>query len=202
MRIASVGGFRHQNSQKSHRQRTRAQLHGRQTAASIRNHAARKSLPHAARGSFDRIVAGPVLNHVAHRVRLGPLDLDARDLLHLRQVHHDPLRMCGIAFARESLCQVWIALPIARGVSIRQPRKSGIIRPVIARESTMRQRVAVRIAQKFRGVRRAGEISFAARVAPRSLRIPMPRLHRQFRILAKTHRLPARTKRAIERRLH
>ncbi len=30
----------------------------------------------------------------------------------------------------------------------------------------------------------------------------MPCFHRKFRILAETYRLPARTKRAIERRLH
>ena len=202
VRIASVGRFRHQDAQKSHGQWSCAQLQGSRTAFPIRDHAARKSLPHAARGRFDRIVSGPILNDVVHRVWLGPLNLHAGDLLQLRQVHHNPLRMERIAFTRKFLRQIWIALPVAGGVSIRQPRKSGVVRAIVARESAMRQRVTIRIAQKFRGVRRPGKISVAARIAPCPLRIPMPCFHRQFRILAEAHRLPARAQRSVQCRLH
>ena len=42
------------------------------------------------------------------------------------------------------------------------------------------------------------EVALAARIAPRTLRVPMPRLHHQLGILAKSDRAPARGKNRLQ----
>src|SRR5208283_184765 len=119
---------------------------------------------------FDGIVARPVLHHEAARVRLAPCDANAVDLLDLSHIQHDPLWMQRIALAREMLREVRVALPKAVQVSVGEPGEAHVIGAVVTGESAARQRIAIGVANGFRRSCRTGEISFAAGIAPPSVR--------------------------------
>src|SRR5271154_341632 len=106
--------------------------------------------------------------------------------------------MRRIAFARESLRQVRVTLPIGACVPVGETREADVVRSIVTRESPMGERISVRISQEFSGVCRACEVSLTARIAPGSLRIPMPRFDRELRILAVAYWLPAGTKGAVQ----
>src|ERR1700688_2872955 len=99
--------------------------------------------------------------------------------------------MQRIALSGEVLRQVRAALPISVRVAVRKAREAGVPGAVVACGPAMRQRISVGVTNYFRRRGRAGEVSLATGIAPGSLRIPVPRLHREFSILAVSHRLPA-----------
>src|SRR5215469_11652930 len=106
--------------------------------------------------------------------------------------------MQRVALARVVLGQVRIALPEAVQISVCEPGKAGVLGSVIAGEAAPRQAVAVRVSNRLAKSRRAGEISFAARIAPRALRIPVPRFDRQFGVLVAGQWLPTGGKRCVQ----
>src|ERR1700686_3674157 len=106
--------------------------------------------------------------------------------------------MQRITFSREALREVRTALPIMFQIAIRKPREAGVPGSIIASGPTVWQRISVGVTNWISRNRRACEVALAAGIAPRSLRIPMPRLYREFRILAIGHRLPARSKHLLE----
>src|SRR5271157_3546505 len=109
--------------------------------------------------------------------------------------------MQRVALAGEALGEIRIAFPESVRVAIGHPRESDVVGAIVASRSTPGQRVPVGVAQHFGGSVRASEITLAARVAPRALRIPMPRLDCEFRVLTVSDRLPARSQRFLQRRL-
>ncbi len=86
-------------------------------------------------------------------------------------------------------------------MAIGHSRKALGLSALIAGETSMGKWITVGMLDGFGGSRAAGEIALAAGVAPRPLRIPMPRLHRKFRILAICHRLPPCGEHSRQRRL-
>src|SRR5208283_5417952 len=137
-------------------------------------------------------LAIPILHKIFLRVRIGPGYLNRADILQRREVYDHPLRMQRIRLARELLCQIWIAFPVAGPVAIRQPRIFVLSR-VAARRTALRQLVAEGLPQKITRLGAADKISaLAFRVAPRSIGIPVPRTDRQFRVLPVSDRSPSR----------
>ena len=65
----------------------------------------------------------------------------------------------------------------------------------------MWQEVPERVADEVSGLRIADEVAFAARVAPRALRIPVPGLDKQFGVLPIGDRLPSGCKHLVHDRV-
>ena len=107
--------------------------------------------------------------------------------------------MQRVVFAREAFRQIRIALPVRVHIAVGEAAVASGIGAVVARGAAMRQRIAVRVANDFSRRRAAREIAFAARIAPRAFRIPVPRLDVQFRVLPVGHRLPPRAQNFFER---
>src|SRR5579872_3714730 len=137
-----------------------------------------KCLPYAFGLSLDGIISSPVLHLVPSCIRIYPSDANAVDHLILREVKNHPLRMERIAFSSKTLREVGIALPISIRIAVRKPRKTGVPGSVVARRSPMRQRISIRVANHFPRCGRARKVAFPTGIAPRSPRIPVPRLHR------------------------
>src|SRR3954452_20060808 len=91
--------------------------------------------------------------------------------------------MLAIVFASERLREVRITLPVGCGVAVGQSRIADRFSSVITSDTTMWKRIAVAIANHLGWIRLADEIAFAARIAPRALRIPVPGFHVQFGVL-------------------
>src|ERR1035438_3975991 len=192
--IAGVRRFCHPNPQESYTHGTAAQSNCFGLAFPVGNSSLGKCLPGSARHGLDGIFARPVLDHIVPGIWFSPRDANAVHLLNLCQVQHHPLRMQRVALTGEVLREIRIALPESVEIAIGQPRESYVVGTVIARSPAPRQSIPVRIANHFRGSRRAGEISSAtsvAPVAPGALRIPVPRLDGEFGVLTVRHRLPA-----------
>ena len=193
MRSASIRRLGHQNAQKADWNRSGIQTKNVRSSIAVFKHPQGKGLPYSARGPVHGIVPGPVLHHKFGGVGFAPLDLNAVDLLDLREIDNDPLRMQRIAFAGKALRKIWITLPISIVVAIRKARKTGIRRAVIACETTMRQRISIRVTNGFGGNCRAGEVSFVPRFAPGAARVPMPGLDGELGVVAIADGLPARS---------
>src|SRR4051812_41289233 len=100
--------------------------------------------------------------------------------------------MKGIVFPRKCFREIWITFPIGVYVAIVQPRIPVELRSTVARDPAMWQRITVRMADGvFAWSSIAYEIAFARRITPFALRVPVPRLHKQFGILAVTDWTPA-----------
>src|SRR5205085_7261216 len=127
----------------------------------------------------------PVLHFVVARIRLCPCNANGGDNLRLGQFDRDPLRMHAVFFAGEWFRQIRIALPVGVEVSVIQPRIAIELRPAVAGYTPMRQGVSVGMTDRFLcRPRVTDEISVPGRIAPPPLRIPMPGLNEEFRILA------------------
>src|SRR5580692_12810845 len=161
----------------------------------------RKRLPHAFGLSLDGIVACPILHNVMSRVWVRPCDANAVHHLILREVKNHPLLMQRITFSGEALGEVRTALPISVQIAIRKSRETSVPGSVIACGPAMRQRISVGVANGLGRRCRTCEVTLSTGIAPRSLRIPVPSLHRKFSILAIGHRLPPRSKHFVERGL-
>src|SRR5262249_1899152 len=70
------------------------------------------------------------------------------------------------------------------GISIR-------VGAIVPSESAVRQKISERMANKFTWLGIADEVSLARGITPGALRIPVPRLHEQLRVLAVRERLPS-----------
>src|SRR5580700_273287 len=160
----------------------------------VRNRAMRKRLPHAFGLSLDGIVACPILHHVVSRVWIRPCDANTVHHLILRQVENHPLGMKGITLSGEALGEVRTAFPIRIQIAISKPRKTCVPGSVVASGPAVRQRISVGVTNDLGWRGRTCEVTLFPGIAPRSLRIPVPRLHRKLSILAIGHGLPARSK--------
>src|SRR5438309_2074606 len=108
------------------------------------------------------------------------------------QIHDNPLRVHRIVFPSECPCKVRIALPVSVLIAIGHTGVAVPVRAIVASEAATRQEIPKRMANEFSGTSIANEISFAARIAPGSPRVPMPRLNNEeFRVLAIAQGLPA-----------
>src|SRR3954470_18312987 len=99
--------------------------------------------------------------------------------------------MLAIVFAGERLREVRIALPVGCGVAVGQTRITNRFSSVITSDTTMWKRVTVAVPNHLARIRIANEIAFAARIAPRPLRIPVPGFHVQFGVLSIAYRPPS-----------
>ena len=199
MRVASVRRLAHQNAHPLRGDRLIGELQCHSAALPLMNSAAGKSDPHTECRLLDRIFARPILHFVVHGVRLGPRDSNCAHRQRVRQIKKHPLRMQRVAFTGVRLRQIRIALPIGVCVSIRQSRLPFGVGPVVARDSAVRQRISIGMANWRRPwLRTPDEISAACRVAPLPFRIPVPGLHVQFGVLAIGRRLPPGRKHFVE----
>src|ERR1700733_2878093 len=166
-----------------------------------RDRTLRERLPRAARGEFDGIVTGPILHEVMSCVGVAPGDADCVNGLRLRQVENNPLGMQRVAFSSEMLGEIRVALPESVEVAVGEARKTGVAGAIVAGEAAAWKRVSVGVAQALSGSGRAGEVALAAAafVAPRALRIPVPRFNGELCVLPKRNRLPARCLRNLQR---
>src|SRR5579863_653106 len=106
-----------------------------------------------------------------------------------------------VAFTSKTLGQVRTAFPISIQIAIRKPRETSVASSVVARGPAVRQRISVGVANVLRRSGRTCEVTLSTGIAPGSLRIPVPSLHRKFSILAIGHGLPARSKHLVQSRL-
>ena len=202
--VAGVRRFGHPDPQESHGHGNGAQANRLGLAFAVRNRPLRKRLPDTARNRPNGILARPILHHIMSGVGFCPGDANAVYLLDLRQVHDHPLRMQRVTLSGKSLGEIGIAFPESVQIAIVQPREPNVIGAVIARSAAARQRIPVGVTDHFRRSRRAGEISFAvgnASSTPRPLRIPVPCLDGEFRILPVGDWLPSGGQSLLERRL-
>ena len=143
----------------------------------------------------------PVLHHKLSGIRLRPYDADAVDGLRLRHVDHHPLGMQRIAFAREVLGKIRIALPVGALIAIGETREAGIGSAIVSRKAAMRQRISIGITDGIARCGRASEVAFFAGLTPCALRIPMPGLNGEFGVVTVGNRLPAGSQSAAQIRL-
>ncbi len=191
MRVAGIRRLGHPDAQVSHRDFPGDQFQRGDAAVPVRNGARREGLPHALGGACRERAAraGPKLNGVASRVRIGPGDANGIDIRLAAEIDHHPLRMQRIIFTSELASQVRIAFPVRLGIAIGEPRPSVSI---AAAESAMRQRIGPGIVNRFAKLGTAGEIAFLLfRIAPHPARIPVPGFGVQFGVLAIGDGLPA-----------
>ena len=191
MRVAGVGRLRHPDAKVSHRHRQRGQTNRDLSTLAVGHRAAGVRLPDGFGNVAPRIVlaARPELHAVILRVRFGPCDADGVDLMQTTQIDDHPLRMQRIVFAGEAASQIGIALPVGIGVAIGQHR---VVAPVIsAGHAAVRQRVTPGVPNHFGGRGVAYEVALARRIAPGSLRIPVPGFGLELGVLPVGDRLPA-----------
>src|ERR1019366_149139 len=138
-----------------------------------------KRLPDAVRGRAKRIApAGPILHAVPGRERRGPGDADGVDLQLAAEVERDPLRVTG--FAGEGFRQIGIAFPVS----------ARIAGSVAHGEAAMRQRRRPGMPDRFRGSCITHKVTFLGpRIAPLTVRIPVPGFRESFGILPIAHGL-------------
>src|SRR6185369_37486 len=192
MTVAGVRRFGHPDSHETNRNGRSRQLQGRGPTFSFANKTAWESYPRTLGRLLDRIFPGPVLHAIDARKGFGPGNANRIHGMGTGEIQHDPLRIVRVVLAGERLRQVRIALPIGIGCSIRHLRISIGFGAVVAREATMGKEIPVRMTDGFAGRGVAGEVSLSARVAPRALRVPMPRFDVKFRVLTIRDRLPTR----------
>src|SRR5262249_29600173 len=94
------------------------------SALSIRDRSLGKRLPCALGGSLVKgfQFSRPVLNLVIHCIGTSPGNLNGIDVYLLAQVDQDPLRVRGIVLSSEGARQIWVTLPEAFRIAIRQSR--------------------------------------------------------------------------------
>src|ERR1700747_3696422 len=86
-------------------------------------------------------------------------------------------------------------------VAIGHARKAACLGAFVAGETTMRQCVPVGMANRFPGCCAACEIALARRIAPSTLRVPVPGFDRELGVLAISYCLPSRRENRFERGL-
>src|SRR5215472_5231620 len=92
--------------------------------------------------------------------------------------------MRRVILTREPLCQIRVALPVGVDVAIVEAREAVEFRSVVAGESAMGQRVAIRMPDHLPGGSRvANEIAASRGIAPGTFGVPVPCLHEQVCIL-------------------
>src|SRR5256886_1445320 len=101
VRITSVGRFRHPDADKACGNGSTRKLESGRTASAIGYKAARKGDPRASGWFAHGVEARPILNEVAPRVRVCPIDANSIDVLKGRQVDNDPLRMQTVVLTSE-----------------------------------------------------------------------------------------------------
>src|SRR5205814_4029478 len=91
--IRSVGRIRHTEADKACGNGSTRKLQSGRTASAISYKPARKGDPRASGWLAHGVEARPILNELAPRVRVCPIDANSIDVLKGRQVDNDPLRM-------------------------------------------------------------------------------------------------------------
>ncbi len=194
MRVAGVRRMFHQYAHELRRHRRRSHPQSFNSALAVCDASLRKIFPRPFVLVVHGVaVANPVLHFEISCIRLGPVDADCIHVFFLVERHDDPLRVKRIVLSGEFFAEIGIALPVRLRVAIIQAREAIELRAAVPREAAVAQLVAIGMPDHFfRRSRVADEVSFAARIAPLALRIPMPCLHEQVRILPVTHHSPAR----------
>src|SRR5215831_9556210 len=109
--------------------------------------------------------------------------------------------MKRVIFPGEFAGQVWIALPIAFGITIGQAGVFAAGSSISASVAAMRQGIGIRMTNEIARFRAAGKVaSLASGIAPGSLRIPVPGSTLQLCILAIANRSPGGGKRLLQNR--
>ena len=135
------------------------------------------------RGVMHGIFPDPVLHHKLGGIGFGPYDADAVDELGLRQVNHYPLRMQSITFSGEALGKIGVTFPIGALIAIGEAREASIGSAIVSRKAAMRQRISIGVTDGIAWCCRAREVPLFAGLTPSALRIPMPGLNGELRIL-------------------
>src|ERR1700722_527105 len=95
-----------------------------------------------------------------------------------------------------------IALPIRIQIAVGESRVADHICTVVVSDAAMRQRISVRMADGLTEGGASREVTFAGRIAPRTLRVPVPSLHVEFGVLAVADRLPTGGQNLLDRRFY
>ena len=181
MRVASIGGFCHQNADESGGNRLIAKFKMHIPTRAVVDRARWESLPHAigTHVPVQRVViADPILHHVSDGIGVDPLDVDSIDGPGHAHIDHDPLRVQYVAFARKMAGQVRIALPIALNTGHQRSIAAG-------HEIAMRQRIGIAVVDRFAQVSATCVISaLAGRIAPCTVFVPVPCGQAQLAIVA------------------
>ena len=121
----------------------------------------------------------------------------------VREIDRHPLRVeLQSSSPVNALRQVRIALPIGAPIAVGQPRIAVGVGAVVAGDPAMRQRDS----RTSGGCGSPGDAlpvkyPLPAGIAPRALRIPVPRFDVELGVLAVRHRLPARREDSVDGRL-